>query len=623
MEGVYKMEEHASVTSLVIVVSMAFIIPVLLHKFRLNVIPVVVAEIIAGIIIGRSGFDLVTSDIWLETLSLLGFIFLMFLSGLEIDFSAFINKKKKQSDGEGNPFIIATVIFLGIFVISYGLSLLLVFAGFMDNAFLMTLIISTVSLGVVVPTLKEAEMMHKPIGQTILLVAVIADLVTMILLAVFVSIYGDGSENMWLLLLLFAAGIIIYWIAKKYRHQSFFETMAKGTIQIDTRAIFALIIFLVALSETVGAENILGAFLAGVLVSLLSPNPDMVRKLDSFGYGFVIPIFFVMVGVDLNIWGLFESTQVLILIPLLLLALFVSKLIPALLLLRWYSMRTAMGAAFLLTSTLSLVIAAASIGERLGVIDELLSSALILVAVISCIITPIVFKKISPERETQEAQKVMFVGANHLTMPLTQTLDISRFQTFVFHRKQDQLENMRGRTEFEIEEMKDFSLETLEAHGVFNGDIVVVATGNEQQNYRIAKYAKEKNVGKVIARVEIPKLKEELTEMDIEVFSVFFSSQLVLKTMIESPHVVDLFKKPDSENESALHEVDVQNESIEGMRLRELPFFGDTVFIRIFRGDDSIVPHGDTVLKRGDRIVVVGSEKHVAQLRILFEVSSR
>ncbi|WP_416151233.1 monovalent cation:proton antiporter family protein [Salipaludibacillus sp. HK11] len=610
------MEEHASVTSLVIVVSIAFIIPVLLHKLRLNVIPVVVAEIIAGIIIGRSGFDLVTPDIWLETLSLLGFIFLMFLSGLEIDFTAFMNKKKKTTLKEGNPFLVALLVFVGIFIISYGLSVLLVFAGFMDNAFLMTLIISTISLGVVVPTLKEANIMNKPIGQTILLVAVIADLVTMILLAVFVSIYGDSGENMWLLLLLFAAGIIIYWAAKKYRHQSFFETMTKGTVQIDTRAIFALIILLVGLSETVGAENILGAFLAGVLVSLLSPNLDMIKKLDSFGYGFVIPIFFVMVGVDLNVWGLFENTEVLILIPILLVGLFISKFIPALLLLKWYSFNTVMGSAFLLTSTLSLVIAAASIGERIGVLDELLSSALILVAVISCIITPIVFKKVFPKQKTDNAQKVMFVGANQLTMPLTLNLDLSRFETHVFHRRQDKVEVISGNTEFAIEEMNDFTLETLEKHRVFKGEIVVVATGNEELNYQIAKYAKERNVPKVIARVDIPEYKEELFSLNIDVFSVFFSTQLVLKMMIESPHVVDLFNKTDG----GLHEVDLQNQSIVGMKLREMPFLGDTVFVRIFRGNESIVPHGDTVLKKDDRIVVTGSQKHIIQLRNLFDV---
>ena len=97
--------------------------------------------------------------------------------------------------------------------------------------------------------------------------------------------------------------------------------MSKGTVQIGTRAVFTLIIVLVGLSETVGAENILGAFLAGVLVSLLSPNQELIHKLDSFGYGFLIPIFFVMIGVELDIWSLFGDKKLLLLIPLLLIGL--------------------------------------------------------------------------------------------------------------------------------------------------------------------------------------------------------------------------------------------------------------------------------------------------------------
>ncbi|UCZ51943.1 monovalent cation:proton antiporter family protein [Bacillus shivajii] len=609
------MEEHAAVTSLVIVVSIAFLIPVLLHKLKLRVIPVVVAEIIAGIIIGKSGFNLVSTDIWLESLSLLGFIFLMFLSGLEIDFSAFANKKKKKVASDANPFVAATIIFIGVFGLSLLLSFGLVWLGFVDNAFLMTLIISTISLGVVVPTLKEANIMDKTIGQTILLVAVIADLVTMVLLAVFVSIYAEGGGNMWLLLILFAAGILIYWVAKKYQHRSFFETMTKGTIQIDTRAIFALIIFLVALSETVGAENILGAFLAGVLVSLLAPNKEMVKKLDSFGYGFVIPIFFVMVGVDLDLWALFSDSQVMLLIPLLLLALLISKVVPCLFLLKWYDWKTTIGAGFLLTSTLSLVIAAAAIGERIGVIDELLSSALILVAVLSCILTPIVFKKLFPRYEDDDVSDVMFVGANQLTMPLSLNLDRSRFKAKIFHRKQDKIDEFNIDSSFSVNEMADFSVETLEKHDVFEGDIIVVATGDEEKNLTIAKYAKELGIEQVIARVDMPEYKEELENIGVDVFSIFFSTQLVLKTLIESPHVVELFGNP----QNGLSEVEVGNESIAGTPLREMPFFGDAVFVRIFRGNESIIPHGDTVLEMRDRLVVTGSKEHVNELRRLFE----
>ncbi|BBP88541.1 hypothetical protein BsIDN1_21590 [Bacillus safensis] len=67
-----------------------------------------------------------------------------------------------------------------------------------------------------------------------------------------------------------------------------------------------------------------------MLVSLLSPNKELVQQLDSFGYGFLIPIFFVMVGVDLNIWALFKDPNIIIMIPLLFIALLMSKLIPIL-----------------------------------------------------------------------------------------------------------------------------------------------------------------------------------------------------------------------------------------------------------------------------------------------------
>src|SRR6476620_5061562 len=131
------MEHGMSVTSLLIVILVAFMTPIILHKFKLNIIPVVVAEILMGLIIGKSGLNLVETDMWLETLSSLGFIFLMFLRGLEIDFTVFSGNKKrvKLPNGrlEPNTFLVATIIFAGIFIVSLGLSYLFVLAGFIDN----------------------------------------------------------------------------------------------------------------------------------------------------------------------------------------------------------------------------------------------------------------------------------------------------------------------------------------------------------------------------------------------------------------------------------------------------------------------------------------------------------
>uniref|UniRef100_UPI001642E846 cation:proton antiporter domain-containing protein n=1 Tax=Staphylococcus epidermidis TaxID=1282 RepID=UPI001642E846 len=79
------------------------------------------------------------------------------------------------------------------------------------------------------------------------------------------------------------------------------------------------------------------------------------------------PIFFVMLGVDLELWSLLSNKNMLLLIPLLIVALFVSNFFPVLILRRWYDKNTVLASAFLLTSTLSLVIAAAKIAERINV----------------------------------------------------------------------------------------------------------------------------------------------------------------------------------------------------------------------------------------------------------------
>jgi CPA2 family monovalent cation:H+ antiporter-2 len=595
---------------------MAFLTPILLHRFKLNYIPVVVAEIIMGLVIGKSGFDVVHEDMWISTLSTLGFIFLMFLSGLEIDFTAFAGRKlrKKLPNGkiEPNSFVVAGLIFAGIFIFSLGLSHLFVMAGFIDNAFLMTLIISTISLGVVVPTLKEAHLMKTVIGQIILLVAVIADLVTMILLAVFVSLNESGHGNTWLLLILFAAGIVLYFLGKRFKNRTFIETLSTGTVQIGTRAVFTLIIVLVGLSETVGAENILGAFLAGVLVSLLSPNQELVHKLDSFGYGFLIPIFFVMVGVNLDIWSLFSEKKLLLLIPLLLIGLLLSKLIPVYILKIWYELKTVIAAGFLLTSTLSLVIAAATIGERLEIITPEMSGTLILVAVITSIITPIVFKKLFPKEVIANKRvSVAFLGANQTTMPVSRELKIGLYDPILYHIQMEKSEKQIANSLFEIVEIPDYSPETLEKTSVFQSDVVVISTGDERVNATLSVAAKEKGVSRVIARIESPELEENLREHNIEVFSTFMSTKVLLRALIESPTLLNIL----TNQETGLYEIVMLNKQFDEMSLRRFPFTGDIIFVRIFRGKDSIVPHGDTELLMNDRLIVTGSKEYVDELK--------
>lgn len=607
--------ENTSFLSLVIVVLVAFLTPIILHRLHLKMIPVIVGEIIAGLIIGHSGFDLIHNDMWIETLSTLGFIYLLFLSGLEIDFSVFAGHAKKETLPSGkkepNGVLVALVVFAMVLVLSYLISLLFVWSGLIDNVYLMTLIISTISLGVVMPTLKDSGIMKTGIGQTILMITVIGDLATMVLLAIFLSVFSAEGASTWLLLVLFGAGLLLYFVGKYFRKQSFLETMSKGTIQLDIRAVFALIIVLVGLSEIIHTEIILGSFLAGVLVSLLSPDPVMVNKLDSFGYGFFIPIFFVMTGVDLNVWELFSHSSVLLLMPLLLVAFFTAKLIPTMWLRRWYGWRTTFSVGFLVSAKLTLVIAAVEVGGRLHIISGTMSSAIILVAVISCIIGPILFKKLFAEQQEHKKTKIAIIGANQMSLPVSLELDASEYETTIYHTSHEKLDHSRdGDRSFTVKELPDYKVDSLEGLGAYEVDLLVATTNDDRVNADIAIDARE-YVERVIARIETADIREELRGREVEVFSSFFSTKTVLKAMIESPSVVDIL----TTEENGLFELEMQNQEFNGTPLRKFPYLGDTIIVRIFRDNNSIIPHGDTELQTGDQLIVTGTLSYVDNMR--------
>ena len=603
--------------SLVIVVVAAFLTPIIVNRLNVTFLPVVVAEILMGIIIGNSFLGLVHKDEMLNILSTLGFIFLMFLSGLEIDFSAFKKDTRKRQGIDKNEknlpshLQLALTVFSLIIVLSIILAFAFKWLGFVDDVLLMVIIISTISLGVVVPTLKEMNIMRTTIGQFILLVAVLADLFTMVLLTIYGGINGEGGGSIWLSAILIVFTAIFYLLGSVFKRLNFMQRLMGGTTQIGIRAIFALIILLVALAEGVGAEYILGAFLAGVVVSLLKPDEEMIHTLDSFGYGFFIPIFFIMVGVDLDIPSLIKEPSLLIIIPILILSFIVSKLIPVLFIRRWFDTKTTIASAFLLTSTLSLVIAAAKIAEELKAITSEMSGILILSAIITCVFVPIVFKKLFPiPDEVNRKIDIALIGKNQLTIPIVQNLTSQLYNITLFYRKDlgDQRNLPDNVTVIEISEYEESLLERL---GLFNQDIVVCSANDDGLNKMIAKLAKSHGVNRVICRLENSGDDEKLKTDGIEVFSNFISNKIFLKGLIETPNMLNIL----SNVETSLYEIEMLNYKYENILLRNFPFGGDIIFVRIVRNNESIVPHGDTQLRYKDRLIVTGSKEYVDELK--------
>ncbi len=600
-----------SLTSLMIVVTLAFLVPVILYKFRIKVLPVVVAEILAGLIIGKSGFNLVGSDRWLESISLFGFIFLMFLSGLEIDFSSLSRRGSKKGTAY-NPLMISSVIFLGILAVSYLLSLSLVAMHLASRPFFMMLIIATVSLGIVVPVLKEKKIIDTPMGQTLLLITVLADFFTMILLAFYIGLQAENVSSMGLLLLFFVVVVLIYFFIRRFASGKTFLNLSQSTVQIGTRATFALILLFVVLSDSMGADSILGAFLAGVVVSLLAPKKEFVRQLDSFGYGFLIPIFFVMVGAKMELWSLFTNWKIVLLIPVLLVSVFVSKMIPVLILKKWFDWRHVTSAGVLLSAKLSLVIAASTIALNMKIIGEDLHGALILVAVLSSLIFPILFSKIFPETK-EKIPLLTIIGANHISMPVAADLQKEGYEVHLYtaNFSNDDPVNVENEKKYTLHHVKDLQTQTLVEAGAFQTDGIVFATMDDQVNIDLAYFAESEGIKNMVVRAEDPQKHDILQRYGYRVFSTLYASRTLLKALIEHPSAVRLI----TQNDDSIREVTVNNPSYHQVALRQLPILGDVLIMRIYRGESFIVPHGNTDIQIGDRLLVSGNPEDILNLK--------
>ncbi|MCI3919125.1 monovalent cation:proton antiporter family protein [Paenibacillus sp. TRM 82003] len=604
------MDHGTSLTSLMIVVGVAFLVPVILHRFHLRFLPVVVAEIIVGIAIGKSGLNLVAEDLYLEQLSALGLIYLMFLSGLELDFSILTAKTKKAA-GEMNVLKVGFGISAIVLALSMALAFGLQAVGLITEPFFFMIVISAISLGVVVPVLKERRLLETKLGQAILFITVVLDLTAMVLLAFYISLRSQSVHDMLQLLLFFVFVFLVYRLLRKFLNRKVSDAIKAGTVQIGTRAVFALILFFVVLSETLGVEVILGAFLAGVIVSLMGPEKAFTHKLETFGYGFLIPIFFVMVGAELELGSLLRSPSVLALLPALLICLYLSKMLPSLVLRKWYGWRDSVGAGVLLSANLSLVVAAAEVAIKFGIINEEMRGALILVAVLSCFISPIAFGKLSPKVEKKRLS-IGIVGANHITLPVSLDLQREKYDVELFSAQPpEEASKETKHSRFPVREVEQLDAETLRGAGLFEKDVVVLGTAHDEVNQALACAASEHGVGRVIARIEDPEKLQAEVPKNVQIMSSFYATRTLLKAVIEHPSAVKLI----TQHDDSIQEAELRNPEYDGILLRNLPFLGDVLVMRIFRGDSFVVPNGNTEVKLGDRLLISGEVDHVAAVR--------
>jgi Kef-type K+ transport system membrane component KefB len=348
-----------------------------------------VLEIVAGIVLGPSVLGWVHVDLPVRILALVGLAFLLLLAGLEIDVRGLRGR------------------LLGLAAAGYAVSAVLALLaglgfrglGWTPSPLLLAVALTATSLGLVVPVLKDAGRVADPVGQTTIAAASVADFTAIVLLTLLFSSSGGGAGTTAAFLGAFGVLVAVLALAvgrvgRSMRLGDVLVKLQDTTAEIRVRLVVLLLIAFVALAERLGLETILGAFLAGALVGLVdrdsATHPRFRAKLDAIGYGFLIPVFFVSSGVQLDLRGLFEHPAALVRVPVFLAALLVVRGVPAVLFVRSLGRRSATAAGLLQATSLPFLVTVAQIGTATGRLSGINAAALVCAGLLSVLVFPAV-----------------------------------------------------------------------------------------------------------------------------------------------------------------------------------------------------------------------------------------
>ena len=378
---------------LILITLGVFVIPFLAPLLRL---PVAVGELLYGMVllytfekfrIGGEAF------IYIDFLAFLGFSLLMFLAGLEIDWNKLETLKPKEK------FVIALVV-----VTNFLLSLLAVkLLNFPPSV---GLLLSSMGIGLMLTVLRELDLPSYFV-QIVLIIGSLGEVLTLLLLTVYdlylsfhlgVSFYIHlaliGFFGLIFVLLLKFLKLLVWYFPERFAALVVEETKAA----VDIRASFALMLLFMAFTSFIHVEPILGAFIAGTLLGFIFRDKEHFEgRLSAFGYGFLIPFFFIQVGLSFDFSAL--SPLFVLLTLLLTFGIFAVKLFSSL----WlkflgFSLKEIFVSALLFSFPFTVLIAVGKILHEKGVWNSTDFGIVVLLTILSSVIFPLLVKLLIPSK---------------------------------------------------------------------------------------------------------------------------------------------------------------------------------------------------------------------------------
>lgn len=290
------MSEAEAFRSLAFVLGVAALAPIVLGLLPRVRLPEVVLLLAAGMAIGPYGMDLAHADSRIDFVSQLGLGMLFLLAGIEVDPLALRNR-----DGVNalQAWCISLVVALAwVYLLSEVIEI--------NARSAAAIAMTSTAFGTLLPMLRDTGLHRGRMGRLVMANGAIGEFGPILAMSVFLT---SGSAWGGLLALLafgvIAAGLGFLLVRHSARAERVLEVVRRGadtTAQAPVRLMVLLLTVMLAASATLGLDVILGAFVAGAIIRMLLPpdHEELLTRMDGLGYGFLIPVFFVVSGMAID-----------------------------------------------------------------------------------------------------------------------------------------------------------------------------------------------------------------------------------------------------------------------------------------------------------------------------------
>ncbi len=349
-------------------------------------IPLIVFEILLGVLIGPSLLGWVQPTDFITKLSNFGLVMLFFLAGNEIDFERVRGRALNRS----------ILGWLGALAVAVVIGVLLAPSA-VSGVYIGVALTST-ALGTLMPILRDAGEMRTSFGTAVIAIGAVGEFGPLIAISLFLSGRRPGTATAVLVgfVLITAAAIYLSSRGAHFRLHQLITATLHTSGQFAVRLVIMVIASLVALSLALQLDMLLGAFAAGVLTKLLlvdarpADREVVETKLEAIGFGFLVPIFFIYTGVTFNLDALLNSRSALIELPIFLLLMVVVRGLSGLVSAPENTNGADKRAIVLLTATgLPIIVAVTSTGVAAGDLTAGTASALVGAGMLSVLLFPL------------------------------------------------------------------------------------------------------------------------------------------------------------------------------------------------------------------------------------------